>query len=119
MGTSERLALVERDHELEAIDAALAGVDEGMGAFLSFDGEPGVGKSALLRELIARAGELHVRVLSARATPIEQDVPFAAVVLIEALARSRSRVDFRRGGWCPLRFLRGDYGLIPWSVGRY
>jgi DNA-binding CsgD family transcriptional regulator len=77
-------ALVERKHELAAIDAALGGVDEGAGAFLLFDGEPGIGKSALLRELIARAGERHVRVLSARATPIEQDVPFGVAMQLFA-----------------------------------
>jgi hypothetical protein len=61
-------ALLEREHELDAVASALAGVDQGTGRFLAFDGEPGIGKSALLREVSARAGARHVRVLSARAT---------------------------------------------------
>jgi DNA-binding CsgD family transcriptional regulator len=79
-------ALVERERELGMIDAALAAVDEGAGGFLSFDGEPGIGKSALLRELIARAGERHMRVLWARATPIEQDMPFGVAMQLFAPA---------------------------------
>jgi predicted ATPase len=58
--------LVEREHELTAIDAALAGVDEGAGALLLFDGEPGIGKSALLHELTERVRARHVRLLWAR-----------------------------------------------------
>ncbi len=79
-------ALVERERELGIIDSALSAVDEGEGAFLSFEGEPGIGKSALLRELIARSGDRRVRVLSARATPIEQDVPFGVALQLFAPA---------------------------------
>ena len=50
MGAVEWPGLVEREYELEAIDAALARADEGAGVFLLFDGEPGIGKSALLHE---------------------------------------------------------------------
>lgn len=98
MGLVGRSGLVEREVELAAIDAALAGVDEGAGSFLLFDGEPGIGKTALLREVIARARERHVRVLSARATPIEQDVPFGvalqlfAPVFEEASVAERERL---------------------------
>jgi predicted ATPase len=72
--------LVEREYELEAIDAAVAGVDEGAGVFLLFDGEPGIGKGALLHGLTERARARHVRALSPRATPIEQDVALSVRV---------------------------------------
>ena len=90
--------LVERESELGAIDTALVSVDEGAGAFVLFDGEPGIGKSALLHELTLRARARHVRVLAARATPIEQDVPFGvalqlfAPVLEAASAEERERL---------------------------
>ena len=98
MGLVELPELLERERELEAVASALSGVDEGMGRFLAFDGEPGIGKSALLREVIARAGARHVRVLSARATPIEQNVPFGvalqlfAPVLEDASEAERERL---------------------------
>jgi DNA-binding CsgD family transcriptional regulator len=90
--------IVERDRELREIDAVLASVDEGAGSFLLFDGEPGIGKSVLLSELIARARERHIRVLAARATPIEQDVAFGvamqlfAPVLEDASPAERGRL---------------------------
>lgn len=98
MGRVEWPPLVEREAELGAIDAAVARVDEGVGAFLLFDGEPGIGKSALLHELIKGARARHVKVLSARGTPIEQDVPFGvelqlfAPVLEAASAQERERL---------------------------
>lgn len=81
-----RARLVEREHELEVIDAAVAGVDESVGVFLLFDGEPGIGKSALLHELTERARARHVRVLWARGTPIEQDVAFGVAMQLFAPA---------------------------------
>jgi DNA-binding CsgD family transcriptional regulator len=84
MRSDGRPALLERQYELEAIDAAVAGVDEGAGVFLLFDGEPGIGKSVLLHELTERARARHVRVLAARATPIEQDVPFGVAMQLFA-----------------------------------
>ena len=98
-------ALVEREHELAAIDAALDGIDEGVGAFVMFDGEPGIGKSALLRELIARARARHARVLVARATPIEQDVPFGVALQLFAPALEDASPAERE------RLLAGPAGL--------
>ena len=105
MGQGEWPALVEREFEFAAIDAAVAGVDEGTGAFLVFDGEPGIGKSALLHELTVRAKARHVRVLSARATPIEQDVPFGVAMQLFAPVLERASVGERE------QLLAGPAGL--------
>jgi predicted ATPase len=83
-GALDRWLLIEREHERQAIDAAVAGIDEGTGVLLLIDGPPGIGKSALLHELIERAHAGHVRVLSARATPIEQDVAFGVALQLFA-----------------------------------
>lgn len=84
MGIAVQDLLVEREPELAVIDAAVAGVDEGSGVMLLFDGEPGIGKTALLHELTERARARHVRVLGARATPIEQDVAFGVAIQLLA-----------------------------------
>jgi predicted ATPase len=105
MGIALRAALVEREHEFEAIDTALAGVDEGTGVFLLFDGEPGIGKSALLHELTERARARHVRVLAARATPIEQDVPFGVAIQLFAPVLERASAAERE------RWLAGPAAL--------
>jgi hypothetical protein len=56
MGRIEWLGLVERECELEAIDAAVASVDEvGAGVFRPFDGEPGIGRGTLPHELTVPA----------------------------------------------------------------
>ena len=53
-----RFPLVGRRREIEALEAALAGVRDGSGRVLDIVGEPGIGKSRLLEELRVRAGDL-------------------------------------------------------------
>jgi DNA-binding SARP family transcriptional activator len=53
--SASRTALVGRDKELSAIDDALTSLSEGHGLVVVVSGEPGVGKSALLSELVGRA----------------------------------------------------------------
>jgi len=53
-----RFPLVGRRRETEALEAALASVRDGDGRVLEIVGEPGIGKSRLLEELRARAGDL-------------------------------------------------------------
>ncbi|MGH2845867.1 MAG: AAA family ATPase [Thermoleophilaceae bacterium] len=48
-------ALIGRERELATIESALARLGQGRGACLSYTGEPGIGKTRLLRELIGRA----------------------------------------------------------------
>lgn len=69
--------LVGRGEQLAELSAALGGVHAGRGAIVAVVGEPGVGKSRLVRELAALAGEAGMLVLSGRAAP--GSAPYAAL----------------------------------------
>ena len=68
--------LVGRSTELAAVDSALAGLERGCFAALELAGEPGIGKTALLDELAARADARGRLVLAGRAAELERDLPF-------------------------------------------
>ena len=75
--SSDEPALAGRDAELQAIGAALATLDgAATGSVLQISGEPGIGKSRLLRELAADAGERGYVVLAGRAAEFEAELPF-------------------------------------------
>jgi DNA-binding CsgD family transcriptional regulator len=69
--------LLGRDGELARLDSALADARLGTSSALVIRGEPGIGKSALLRYAVERAESM--RVLSARGVQFESDVPFAGL----------------------------------------
>jgi predicted ATPase len=71
--------LVGRDRELSAISAALEHAADGP-AFVSFEGEPGIGKTRLLAEASAEADEAGWLVLDGRASEFERAEPFALFV---------------------------------------
>jgi DNA-binding CsgD family transcriptional regulator len=89
--------LLERDHEVERLHAALDAVGQRAGGALVVEGVAGVGKSRLLDEACVRATELGFRVLAARGTELEQGFAFGVVrqlferPLIEADALERER----------------------------
>src|SRR6186997_1835294 len=91
------VALLEREHEVERVRAALRAAGQRAGAALVIEGAAGVGKSRLLEEARVRASELGLRVLAARATELEQGFPFGVVrqlferPLLEAEAGERDR----------------------------
>jgi putative protein kinase ArgK-like GTPase of G3E family len=91
--------LVERESELGAIDTALVSVDEGAGAFVLFDGEPGIGKSALLHELTLRARARHVRVLAGLGgvTVVRRGGPRSGVAAGAALVGGAARAAASAG----------------------
>lgn len=66
-------AFVGRQGDLTALREALAAVAAGRGGSLWFDGEPGIGKSALLAEVVE--GRMGVRVGSGRADELSADSP--------------------------------------------
>ena len=72
-------ALLEREHELERVGAALRAVGRRAGGALVIEGPAGMGKSRLLEEARTRASDLGLRVLAARATELEQGFPFGVV----------------------------------------
>ena len=73
-------ALVGRDAELDAIDRLIEAAARGESSMLLVRGEAGIGKTRLLDRLSHRAAERRFAVLRGRATELESDVPFAAVV---------------------------------------
>jgi DNA-binding CsgD family transcriptional regulator len=94
---AQRAALLEREHELERVRAALRAVGQRAGGVLVIEGAAGMGKSRLLEAARARASDLGVCVLSARATELEQGFPYGVVRqlferrLVEADAAERER----------------------------
>src|SRR5436305_14599035 len=68
--------LLEREHEVERVRAAVRAVGQRAGAVVVIEGPAGMGKSRLLEVARVRATELGLRVLSARATELEQGFPF-------------------------------------------
>jgi len=69
--------LLGRGAELLAIDQALASARLGKSSRLLIRGEPGIGKTALLEYAAGQAGSM--RVLAARGTEFEADMPFAGL----------------------------------------
>src|SRR4051794_38125635 len=86
--------LVGRDAELAAIGRALRAVRGGASRVLAVVGEPGIGKSALLAAIAARADGLLVA--SGRAAEHERDLPFA--LALEVFDRHLRAIDPARLG---------------------
>jgi DNA-binding CsgD family transcriptional regulator/tetratricopeptide (TPR) repeat protein len=86
--------LVGRDKELERLEAALDAVGDGGPAYVTVEGEPGIGKTRILDELRARAqGRGHV-VLSGAAAEFEREMPFS--VWVDALDDHVASQDLSR-----------------------
>jgi DNA-binding CsgD family transcriptional regulator len=71
--------LLEREQEMEAMRAAIAEVETGRGCAVALEASAGLGKTRLLGEARAIATGSGMKVLSARATELERDFPFALV----------------------------------------
>ena len=89
--------LLERQPEVERVQAVLHATGRRAGGVLAIEGPAGMGKSRLLEEARARAADHGVDVLSARGTDLEQGFPFGVVRqlferrLLEADAADRDR----------------------------
>jgi DNA-binding NarL/FixJ family response regulator/tetratricopeptide (TPR) repeat protein len=75
--------LVGRADELGSIDEVLAELGRGRPGAIELAGEPGIGKTRLLRELAARAEASGQLVLAGSASELERNLPFA--VFVDAL----------------------------------
>jgi DNA-binding NarL/FixJ family response regulator len=75
--------LVGRDTELEQLGAALDALEHERLTCLTVAGDPGIGKTRLLRELRDRAEERRHLVLSGAAAEFERDLPYS--VWVDAL----------------------------------
>jgi ATP/maltotriose-dependent transcriptional regulator MalT len=74
---------VGRAGELASLDRILDELDRGCPGAIEVAGEPGIGKTRLLREVAARAGARGHLVLSGAASEFERDLPFS--VFVDAL----------------------------------
>jgi ATP/maltotriose-dependent transcriptional regulator MalT len=75
--------LVGRADELGSIDEVLAELGRGRPGAIEVAGEPGIGKTRLLRELAARAEASGQLVLAGSASELERNLPFS--VFVDAL----------------------------------
>ena len=85
--------LLEREHELGAIDEAIVRARTGAGRVLAFESQPGLGKTRLLGEVAERAQAAGMLVLRATGGALEQDLGWGVVrtVLGGELATSQRR----------------------------
>jgi predicted ATPase len=74
---------VGRADELGSLEGILGELDRGCPRAIEVAGEPGIGKTRLLREVAARAGTRGHLVLSGAASEFENDLPFS--VFVDAL----------------------------------
>ncbi|WP_028067831.1 helix-turn-helix transcriptional regulator [Solirubrobacter soli] len=89
--------MIGRERELARLRAAMGELQDGAPAVVAVAGEPGIGKSRLLRALREDAGERGMLVLSGRAAEFERELPYGA--LVDALdAHLRTLDDTRLRG---------------------
>jgi len=72
--------LVGRDRELQLLTTRLEEAEGGSAQFAAVEGDPGLGKSRLLRELAERATGRGCVVLHGRAAEFEREMPFGLFV---------------------------------------
>ncbi|MEU2038483.1 helix-turn-helix transcriptional regulator [Nocardia niwae] len=72
--------IVGRTAEIRTLHAALRGVREGGTSVISVTGEPGIGKTRLLREASVQAAALGLQVLEGQGTDLEREIPYAMVI---------------------------------------
>ncbi|MBJ7328353.1 MAG: AAA family ATPase [Solirubrobacteraceae bacterium] len=74
--TARGPALVDREDERARLDDLLAGVLDGDGAVVVLEGEPGIGKSRLVRHLAERATDREIAVHDGAGDPIARGAPY-------------------------------------------
>ena len=68
--------LLEREHELRALESAIAAAAQGAGQIVVVEGPPGMGKSRLLADARASARRQGVLVLEGRGAELEREFAF-------------------------------------------
>ena len=84
-------SLLERESELQALEAALGNSQEGQGGIVLVEASTGLGKSRLLEEAATLAGARGMRVLAASGRDLERDLPFG--VALQLFEKPVSRFD--------------------------
>lgn len=100
--------LLGRNAELKRIDRLVADAREGRGGGLIFEGEPGMGKTALLRHAAGQA-TAGLRVLAVRGAEGEARMPYAALHMM--LRPFADRLDELPGPQAEA--MRGVFGMGP------
>ncbi|WP_214104292.1 AAA family ATPase [Acrocarpospora catenulata] len=76
--------LAEREGQIHRLDRQLSELQLGQSSLVTVLGEPGTGRSALLRAAVARAREAGLPAVLARCSPAETDLRFGVVSQITA-----------------------------------
>src|SRR3954447_11888866 len=71
--------LLERDHEVQQLDALVEKAAGGHGRCVLVEGPPGIGKTRLLEAARSRARQAEMTVLSARPSELDREFPFGVV----------------------------------------
>jgi DNA-binding CsgD family transcriptional regulator len=101
--------LVGRDSELATLVTLLADLAQGRGRSALIEGEPGIGKSALVRAALAEAGDLGCQVFWGAGDELGQALPL--LPLLDALRVREPQADARRAAIAGL--LRGELATDP------
>jgi DNA-binding CsgD family transcriptional regulator len=90
-----RPQLLEREAELQALEAAIGVADQGAGRLVVVEGPAGIGKSRLLAAAAQRAQEQGLRVLVARGSELEREFAYGIVRQLFEPAVGRAPADDR------------------------
>ena len=106
--------LVGRRAELETIDLAIAAVRGGEGRIVQLTGEPGVGKSRLVQELLSRASDLVA--LRTSCEPYESSTPYYPFWLLvrQRLGVALDATEDAAGTALQDAAARHAPGVVPW-----
>src|SRR5688572_18093829 len=107
--------LVGRAAELGAIDSALAELERRSFSALEFVGEPGIGKTRLLGELVSRADAAGHLVLPGSASELERELPFW--IFVDALDEYLESLEPRRLGALDDAVVSDLAGVFPALAG--
>ncbi|MGW9595502.1 helix-turn-helix transcriptional regulator [Streptomyces chartreusis] len=95
-GDGAQQRLFGREHDLAVLDDLISSARDGHGASVLIEGEPGIGKTALLETLSDRCRVAGFYVARGTAEELEQRVPFQAVrSLLSPVAEPSSEVRLR------------------------
>lgn len=86
----DRIPFVGRIQELGQITGLIARLNAGTGFVVLVEGEPGIGKSRLVREVLRHARAIGLRTLHATCYEIEQGMPYQPVIELVGQAIEQS-----------------------------
>jgi tetratricopeptide (TPR) repeat protein/transcriptional regulator with XRE-family HTH domain len=91
--STEATPLVGRSRELAQLQRGLAQLAEGCGGTVLVEGEPGIGKTRLLRELLHDARSRGLPLLATKCYEIERAMPYQPVIDLVSRALERASAD--------------------------